>query len=187
MWLFSQSHKKTELVLNRIIALTVFTLMLSGGADVNIRHLDSKIQNQLQMITVQDINSREGQLYVRELRNLFHIGGKTKEKYKVTTSISVSSSSTLSAAGASSTLKKMTMVASFALFDRKDGRNLLTGSVTGDATLGTVSSLFGQGKAETHARERLAILLAQRVVRRLQLYFLDPEIYLKPTEGLEIK
>jgi hypothetical protein len=36
-----------------------------------------------------------------------------------------------------------------------------------------VTSLYGQDKSETHARERLAILLAQRVVRRLQLYFLN--------------
>ncbi|HAE09151.1 MAG TPA: hypothetical protein DCG26_03260 [Alphaproteobacteria bacterium] len=54
-----------------------------------------------------------------------------------------------------------------------DGKTLLADSVTADATLGTVTSLYGQDKSEIHARERLAILLAQRVVRRLQLYFLE--------------
>ena len=73
----------------------------------------------------------------------------------------------------SSTLKKMTMEASFTLYDAGSDENLFSDSVIGDATLGTVSSLFGQDKAETHSKERLAILLAQRVVRRLQLYFLE--------------
>jgi len=36
-----------------------------------------------------------------------------------------------------------------------------------------VSSLFGQDQSEAHARDRMAELLAQRVVQRLQLYFLN--------------
>jgi hypothetical protein len=49
---------------------------------------------------------------------------------------------------------------------------LLSDQVTADATLGTVSSLFGQDQSKAHARDRMAKLLAQRVVQRLQLYFL---------------
>ena len=59
------------------------------------------------------------------------------------------------------------------LRDRTSGERLITDSITADATLGAVTSLYGQDKSETHARKRLAILLAQRVVRRLQLYFLN--------------
>ena len=66
----------------------------------------------------------------------------------------------------------MSMTASFQLSDAKTGETLFTHVVVGDATLGAITSFYGQDRSEAHARERLAILLAQRVVRRLQLYFL---------------
>ena len=67
----------------------------------------------------------------------------------------------------------MTMAANFELRSLPNGETLIADSITADATLGAVTSLYGQDKSETHAHERLAILLAQRVVRRLQLYFLN--------------
>ena len=67
----------------------------------------------------------------------------------------------------------MTMSANFALHNLTNGETLIVDSITADATLGAVTSLYGQDKSETHARKRLAILLAQRVVGRLQLYFLN--------------
>ena len=65
------------------------------------------------------------------------------------------------------------MTARFDLRDLTSGESLIADSITADATLGAVASLYGNDKSETHARQRLAILLAQRVVRRLQLYFLN--------------
>ena len=67
----------------------------------------------------------------------------------------------------------MSMTARFNLRDLNSGESLIADSITADATLGAVTSLYGQDKSETHAHERLAILLAQRVVRQLQLYFLN--------------
>ena len=67
----------------------------------------------------------------------------------------------------------MTMVASFELTKQGRGDVLLRDKVTADATLGTVSSLFGQDQSELHARDRMANLLAQRVAQRVQLYFLE--------------
>ena len=175
MWLFNPIYKKTIQTLYKFISLTVFLMMVSGCSDVHIRQLGNDVQKKLQMVTVPDISTREGQLYVRELRNLLHIGSKAREKYKLTTKIYNTDSSALSVEDASSTLKKMTMTASFTLYDMELDKALFIDSVIGDATLGTVSSLFGQSKAETHSKERLAILLAQRVVRRLQLYFLEQD------------
>ena len=60
----------------------------------------------------------------------------------------------------------------FTLTKQENGEVLLSDQVTADATLGTVSSLFGQDQSEAHARDRMAKLLAQRVVQHLQLYFL---------------
>ena len=64
------------------------------------------------------------------------------------------------------------MTAVFTLNKHNDGEVVLSDQVTADATLGTVSSLFGQDQSEAHARDRMAKLLAQRVVQQLQLYFL---------------
>ena len=64
------------------------------------------------------------------------------------------------------------MTAVFTLTKQENGEVLLSDQVTADATLGTVSSLFGQDQSEAHARDRMAKLLAQRVVQHLQLYFL---------------
>ena len=64
------------------------------------------------------------------------------------------------------------MTAVFTLKKQEDGEVLLSDQVTVDATLGTVSSLFSQDQSEAHARDRMAKLLAQRVIQQLQLYFL---------------
>ena len=149
------------------------SLILINCSDVTIRQLNTKNLQNLQQIAVQDASGREGQLYGRKLRKLLHIGGKGVENYDLISSILVSASSTLSVQGASSTLKKVSMTANFDLRDLTTGESLIADSITADATLGAVTSLYGQDKSETHARERLAILLAQRVVRRLKLYFLN--------------
>ena len=121
---------------------------------------------------VTDIKSREGQIYTRELRKKLHIGGKSSEAYLLNSTINTTSSATLSVQGAASSLKKMSMTTTFELNDLETGKTLFSDSISGDATLGAVSSFYGQDKSESYARERLAILLAQRVGQRLQLYFL---------------
>ena len=148
-------------------------LALAGCSDLSVRQLGDNNQEGLRQIAVVPTAGREGQLYRRELQKLLYVGGQLSEKFELTSSISISASSALSVQGDRSTLKKMSMTTSFALRRLADGKTLLADSVTADATLGTVTSLYGQDKSEIHARERLAILLAQRVVRQLQLYFLD--------------
>ena len=173
MWLSSRFRNIASKQVLRLGNIFLCSLILSNCGDVTIRQLGSENLHNLQQIAVNDASGREGQLYGRELRKLLHIGGKGVENYDLISSISVSASSTLSVQGASSTLKKMSMTASFDIRDLTTGESLIADSITSDATLGTVTSLYGQDKSETHARDRLAILLAQRVVRRLQLYFLN--------------
>jgi len=173
MWLSSLFGNLVSMRSFRLGSIILCGLILSNCGDVNIRQLGTKNLKNLQQIAVRDASGREGQLYGRKLRKLLHIGGKAVENYELVSSISFSASSALSVQGASSTLKKMTMTASFDLRDLTSGETLITDNITTDATLGAVTSLYGQDKSETHARERLAILLAQRVVRRLQLYFLN--------------
>ena len=173
MWLSSLFGTITSLRSFRLGSIILCGLIFAGCGDVTIRQLGTENLQNLQQIAVKDATGREGQLYGRELRKLLHIGGKTVENYDLISSISVSASSTLSVQGAGSTLKKMSMTVNFDLRSLATGETLITDSITADATLGAVTSLYGQDKSESHARERLAILLAQRVVRRLQLYFLN--------------
>ena len=147
-------------------------VMLAGCSGVSIGALDSRVEADISSVAVIDTGGRAGQLYSRELRRALYVKGEASPAYDLTSTISVSSSSTLSVRGVTSTFKKMTMTAVFTLKRQDDGEVLLSDRVTADATLGTVSSLFGQDQSEAHARDRMAKLLAQRIVQQLQLYFL---------------
>ena len=173
MWLSSLFENITSMRSLQLGIIILCGLILTNCGDVTIRHLGAENLQSLQQIAVENTAGREGQLYGYELRKLLHIGGKAVENYELISSISFSASSALSVQGASSTLKKMSMSVSFELRNVTNGETLIADSITADATLGAVTSPYGQDKSETHARERLAILLAQRVVRRLQLYFLN--------------
>jgi len=173
MWLSNRTGYMANLRVFQLIFSMLCGLVLAGCSDLSVRQLGDNNQEVLQQIAVKPTAGREGQLYRRELQKLLYIGGQLPENYELTSSISISASSALSGQGDSATLKKMGMTTNFALRRLADGKTLLADSVTADATLGTITSLYGQDKSEIHARERLAILLAQRVVRRLQLYFLD--------------
>ena len=173
MWLSSLFERIASTQSFRLGIIMLCGLIFTNCSDVTIRQFGTKNLQNLQQIAVKDVSGREGQLYSRELRKLLHIGGKAVENYDLISSISVGASSTLSVQGASSTLKKMTMSASFELRNLTNGKTLIVDSITADATLGAVTSLYGQDKSRTHASKRLAILLAQRVVRRLQFYFLN--------------
>mgnify|MGYP001478513044 FL=1 len=173
MWLSSLFGNIASMRSFQLGIIVLCGLIFNNCGNITIHQLGTKNLQNLQQIAVEDASGREGQLYGRELRKLLHIGGKAVENYELISSISFSASSTLSVQGASSTLKKMTMSASFKLRNLTSGETLIADSITADATLGAVTSLYGQDKSETHARKRLAILLAQRVVQRLQLYFLN--------------
>lgn len=173
MWLSSLLGTIAALRSFRLGSIILCGLILTNCGDVTVRQLGPKNLQNLQQITVTDVSGREGQLYSRELRKLLHIGGKAVENYELISSLSFSASSALSVQGAGSTLKKMTMSASFELRNLTNDETLIVDRITADATLGAVTSLYGQDKSETHARKRLAILLAQRVLQRLQLYFLN--------------
>ena len=173
MWLSSQNDQNIFWGVIRLVGIAFFGLILAACGDLNIHQLGQDNQDSLKKIMVTDIKSREGQIYTRELRKQLHIGGKSGEEYLLRSAIKTASSATLSVQGATSSLKRMSMIATFDLNELETGKTLFTDSVTGDVTLGSVSSFYGQDKSESHARERLAILLAQRVGHRLQLYFLE--------------
>ena len=173
MWLSSQNDQNIYWSVIRLVGIAFFGIVLGACSDMSIHQLGQDNQDNLKKIMVADIKSREGQIYTRELRKKLHMGGKSNESYLLNSTITITSSATSSVQGAASSLKKMSMTTTFELNDLETGKTLFADSISGDATLGAVSSFYGQEKSESHARERLAILLAQRVGHRLQLYFLE--------------
>ena len=172
MWFSNQNDQNIYYSVIRLVYIACFGFVLTACSEINIHQLGQDNHDSLKKIVVADIESREGQIFTRELRKKLHIGGKLSGAYLLKSNISTSSSATLSVQGASSSLKKMSMTTTFQLKDLGTREILFTDTVSGNATLGAVSSFYGQDTSEIHARERLAILLAQRVVRKLQLYFL---------------
>ena len=150
-----------------------FLLAVAGCSTVIIGQLDKTVRAKVGSVSVVETGGRAGQLYSRALRQALYQYGQAVPAYDLASTISVSSSSTLSVRGVGSTFKKMTMVATFKLTKHGGDDVLLQDTVAADATLGTVSSLFGQDQSELHARDRIAGLLAQRVAQRIQLYFLE--------------
>lgn len=173
MWLSSQNIQTITQYVIKVFTLTLLGVAFVACSDINIYPLALDNQKSLQRISVVDDGTRNGQLYGRELRKILHVGGKSNEAYGLTSTIETTSSNTLSVQGASSNLKKMSMKVSFILTDLSTGNILFKDEVVGGATLGVVTSHYGEDKSEIHASERLSILLARRVVRRLQLYFLN--------------
>ena len=157
----------------KFLCCMIFLLTAFGCSSVKVGQLDENVSAEISSVSVVETSGRAGQLYSRALRKSLYLYGQTTPAYELTSSISVSSSSALSARGATTTYKKMTMTSNFKLTEQGGGDVLLKDTVTADVTLGTVSSLFGQDQSELHARDRIAKLIAQRVAQRIQLYFLE--------------
>ena len=159
MWLFKKFFA---------IAVLLFAV---GCADITVSPLATTQNGALSQINVVEVTGRDGQLYSRELERKLYVNGQQNPKFDLISRISVNSSSTLSVKGKSSTLKKMTMSVSLQLLDRLSGEVVLDENIVAGATLGAVTSYFGQDEAERHGRERLAKLLAGRAARRVLLFF----------------
>lgn len=156
----------------RFLVLTMLSA-LAACADVTIQPLATQDDLSFAGVNVVDTGGRTGQLYARQLRQRLHVNATAAPEYDLISSISASSSSTLSVRGTSSTLKKMTMSAEIQLLDLRTGKIVLQETLSAGATLGAVTSYFGQDESERNAEARLAQLLADRVTQRVQLYFIS--------------
>ena len=146
-------------------------LLLSACTNMQVQTVGEMLQQQDVGINVVQSGERKGQLYSRQLRDRFSAGGPVT--HDLSTKLSQSSSSVISVRGTGSNLKKMTMTAEITLVDRATGEVVLTDAVSSTATLGAVSAYFAQTRSDRHGSERLAMLLADRVAARVQLYFLN--------------
>ena len=148
-------------------------LLLGGCTSLSKDQIDNAMIDQLASVEIVPVSGRNGQIFNQSLRQTMFSSYGAEARYRLSSSISVSSSETFAVRGVSSDFKKMTMSVSFTLTDIGTNEVAFKNAVTANATLGTVSSTYGLEQSELQARKRLAKLLAERVRRRLQLYFLS--------------
>lgn len=147
-------------------------LLVAACSDIKVRTMVDSERSQLANVTVIDASGRVGQLYTRQLRDNLGVNSSNAPTHVLTSKVTSNSVATLSVIGSSSDLKKMTMTVSFELINSKTGEVELDDTISTDATLGAVTSYFGQDESETQGKERLARLLADRVARHIQLFFI---------------
>ncbi len=135
--------------------------------------LQAQISPELAQIELPAANTRLEQLVLQEWeRNI--LAHTAQKPYKLAFSLSASAASTVAARGASSKLLNTKMVLKFTLSDR-EGAILLSDSLSASATSGSVSGLYAKEKSEQFSQERLATLLASRLIQNLALYFSAPQ------------
>ena len=147
-------------------------LTVTACSDLRVRTLSDSEYDQIASIQVATSSGRVGQIYTRQLKDQLMMDPGVTPTHALNSKLSVSSTSTLSVVGSSSTLKKMTMSVSFTLTNLATGKTELKDAISTKATLGAVSSYYGQDESETQGQERLARLLADRVANRMQLFFI---------------
>lgn len=157
---------------NFIIGLSL-VLFLGGCTSLSKDQIDAAMIDRLASVEIVTMSGRDGQIFTRDLRQTMFSSYGADAEYRLASTMSISSSETFWVRGVSSDFKKMTMTISFTLTDIYTNEVAISNSVSANATLGTVSSIYGNEQSELQARKRLAKLLAERVRRRLQLYFLS--------------
>jgi len=154
----------------KLILLMLMTI--AACSDFKVRTLTEDEFQKVAGIQVATTPGRIGQIYTRQLKDQIMVDPKMTPTHRLDSELSLNSSSTLSVVGSSSNLKKMTMSVSFTLTNVATDEIDLEDSISTNATLGAVSSYYGQDESEIQGRERLAKLLADRVSNRIQLFFI---------------
>ena len=152
-------------------AIALFALALAGCADMRLQPLATLLDGEDVAIHVVQSDGRNGQLYSRQLRNWLR-EAQASPTHDLFSELTVSSSQTFTVRGSNSKLRKMTMSVYISLVERDTGTTVLSDTITAGATLDTVSSHYAQSRSDRHGHERLALLLADRVAKRVHLHFI---------------
>jgi len=160
------AKKQLYLILSCIIL--IFTSCI-GTIDAQN---DAFVRDKISQITAQSPESHIELLFYKHF-NYIARNTPISTNYLLTYSFEVSNIQTLSVTQNSSNLKNTSVTVEFKLKDTRTGQSIHQGSISSEATSGAVSGLYAQEQSEKFAKERLAILLAQRVYQNLYLYFLE--------------
>ena len=115
-------------------------LLLGGCTSLSRDQLDTAMIDRLASVEIVPVSGRNGQIFNQSLRQTMFSSYGAEARYRLSSSISVSSSETFAVRGVSSDFKKMTMTVSFTLTDINTNEVAFKNAVTANATSGTVSS-----------------------------------------------
>ena len=157
----------------RLLVLTTMStcaVIFSGCTSTSLSNLYEKTEPAFSQIDIRSPKGRAEQLLVNTLKH--QIGFFSEDRrYSLDYTLTSASRSTLSVAGSSSTLVDNNMTSSYELTEIETGVLLTSGKVIVSATSGTITSFYGRDVSGQFANERLAILVAERLYQKLQLYF----------------
>ena len=154
------------------LVLCLILLLTSGCTGTNNTERELKVKNRLSEIIVNSPTSHAGLLFYERFNQIIRNSDEPK-KFKLSYSLIISNSQTLTIRQNSSNLKHTSVTVEFKLIEIQNGKIMHEGKISSEATSGAVSSLYSQAQSSKFAQERLAILLAQRVYQNLYLYFLE--------------
>ena len=129
-------------------------------------------KNKLSQITPNSPTSHLEYLFYEKFNQTVR-SSTNNNAYKLDYSLKVSNTQTLTISQNSSNLEYTDVTIIFKVIDNNSGEIIHKGKISSEATSGAIASLYGQAQSSKFARERLAVLLAQRVYQNLYLYFLE--------------
>ncbi len=154
------------------LTLCCIILFLTSCIGASETGNDVLVKDKISQITAKNPKSHIELLFYKQFHHVAR-NSPMSESYKLTYSLDVSNTQTLSVTQNSSNLKNTSVTVKFELEDSRTGQSIHQGKIRSEATSGAVSGLYAQEQSEKFAQERLAILLAQRVYQNLYLYFLE--------------
>ena len=137
----------------------------SGGAQVVA---------ELSQIDVRPIVDRVGQMMRTELkRGLSPQGLRGAPQYQLTVTLSESRSELAVEQSAFATRANLTLTSAYRLVRNADSFEILSGTANSVASYNILSSDFATQSAQSNARERAVVNLAQTIRQRLAVHFLS--------------
>ena len=149
----------------RIAFVALALISLQGCSSWSVSQLQPELQAELSQINLPKPESRLEQLVLQELQKNILQPSDVKS-YTLEFTVSAGGNSAVSG----STLRTSTTKLTFTLTDISSGDVVLSDSLSASGSSGAVSGLYANEKSTQFSGERLAKLLANRMVQRIALF-----------------
>ena len=160
--------------LKSFLAIAISLLILQGCGGWTVSQLQADLQPTLAQIELPKPQSRLEQLVLQELdKNILNTS--QNKLYQLAFTVSAGGNSTVSVQGTSSKLRTSTTTLTFTLTEKSTGKTMLSDSLSASASSGAVSGLYANEKSSQFSGERLAKLLANRMIQSIALYIANTE------------
>lgn len=149
----------------RIAFVALALISLQACSSWSVSQLQPELQAELSQINLPKPEGRLEQLVLQELQKNILQPSDVKS-YTLEFTVSAGGNSTVSG----STLRTSTTKLTFTLTDISSGDVVLSDSLSASGSSGAVSGLYANEKSTQFSGERLAKLLANRMVQRIALF-----------------